>query len=605
VLVRFSGIRSTRMRRGTMRVEAVADDGTGAVRVVWHNRYPSFAKALAGKRAALYGAPEPGSKGEMRIENPETEMFDEDEAADPVHTGRIVGVYRRVGDVAPRVWRTLVRRTLDALDPAFAAASAPAERIRAALETAHFPDHVDAAKAAVWQLAREELTVLAARIEDRRARLRARRGMVLPAEEAIKRLARYVLPFPLTAAQKRAVREIADDLASGRAMARLLQGDVGSGKTVVAGLAVLIAAQNGAQSALMAPTEILAEQHAESLGSWLSAAGVRMGLLTGRVRGPARRHLIAALAAGELDLLVGTHALIESPVAFRRLGLVVVDEQHRFGVAHRAKLFGKGDSPHVLVMTATPIPRSLAWAVYGELDVSVLDEKPPGRAAVITRVREEEARDRVYAFAGQRAAAGERVYVVVPAIEEGVREVSATRDTAERLAAALPGVPVGVLHGRMPPAERSSVLADFAAGRRPVLVATTVVEVGVDVPEATLMIVENAESFGLAQLHQLRGRIGRSHRKSWCALIVGKAATEEARGRLAVLEQTSDGFVIAEKDLQARGPGDLLGSRQSGLPPLRVADPLQDLGRLAQARGEILAMRAEGKKVESDLFGYP
>ena len=605
VLVRFSGVRSTRMRRGTMRVEAIADDGTGAVRVVWHNRYPSFAKSLEGRRAALYGAPEAGAKGEMRIENPETELFDEDEASDPVHTGRIVGVYRRVGDVAPRVWRTLVRRTLEALAPDFAAASGTADRIRAALETAHFPDHVDAAKAGVWQLAREELVVLAARIEDRRARLRSRRGIVLPAEEAIKRLARYVLPFPLTGAQKRAVREVADDLASGRAMARLLQGDVGSGKTVVAGLALLIAAQNGAQGALMAPTEILAEQHAESLGSWLSAAGVRMGLLTGRVRGPARRRLLEALAAGELDLLVGTHALIESPVKFRRLGLVVVDEQHRFGVAHRAKLFGKGDSPHVLVMTATPIPRSLAWAVYGELDVSILDEKPPGRAPVVTRVREEDARERVYRFAGERAAAGERVYVVVPAIEEGEREVSATRETADRLTAALPGIAVGILHGRMPPAERSQMLADFAAGRRPVLVATTVVEVGVDVPEATLMIVENAESFGLAQLHQLRGRIGRSHRKSWCALIVGRAATPEARARLATLEQTADGFVIAEKDLEARGPGDLLGQRQSGLPALRVADPLIDLGRLAQARGEVLAMRAEGKKVESDLFGYP
>jgi len=292
-------------------------------------------------------------------------------------------------------------------------------------------------------------------------------------------------------------------------------------------------------------------------------------------------------------------------VKFRRLGLVVVDEQHRFGVAHRAKLFGKGDSPHVLVMTATPIPRSLAWAVYGELDVSILDEKPPGRAPVVTRVREEDARERVYRFAGERAAAGERVYVVVPAIEEGEREVSATRETADRLTAALPGIAVGILHGRMPPAERSQMLADFAAGRRPVLVATTVVEVGVDVPEATLMIVENAESFGLAQLHQLRGRIGRSHRKSWCALIVGRAATPEARARLATLEQTADGFVIAEKDLEARGPGDLLGQRQSGLPALRVADPLIDLGRLAQARGEVLAMRAEGKKVESDLFGYP
>jgi ATP-dependent DNA helicase RecG len=607
VLVRFQGVRSTRMRRGLLRVEAVADDGTGAVRVVWHNRYPSFAKALAaeGRHAALFGAPVAGTRGEMRIENPETEIFDPGDESDPLHSGRIVGIYHRLADIGSRQWRTLVRRALDRLGPDFRSIGAPPGRILDALAEAHFPSHADSSKAAREELAREELLALAARIEDRRGRLRERPGRVLPAEQAIKQLARYVLPFPLTAAQKRAVREIAEDLGSGRAMARLLQGDVGSGKTVVAGLAMLIAAKNGAQAALMAPTEILAEQHAESLASWLTGAGVRLGLLTGRLRGAGRKRLLEALAAGGIDALIGTHALVESPVRFRELGLVVVDEQHRFGVAHRSRLFRKGNpSPHVLIMTATPIPRSLAWAVYGELDVSVLDEKPPGRGEVTTRVREEEARERVYAFAGERASRDERVYVVVPAIEVGVREVAATRETAERISAALPAVRVGVLHGRMPPAERQGVLADFAAGRVPILVSTTVVEVGVDVPEATFMIVENAESFGLAQLHQLRGRVGRSHRRSWCALMVGKAATPEARRRLAVLEQTSDGFLIAEKDLEARGPGDLLGTRQSGLPPLRVADPFRDLARLPQARGEVLAKRAEGKTVASDLFGY-
>jgi ATP-dependent DNA helicase RecG len=612
VLVTFRGVQATRMRRGLFRVEAVADDGTGAVRVVWHNRYSSFAKALEGRRAALYGTPAAGTRGEMRIENPETEIFEGGEAGgvdadpDPVHAGRIVGIYHRVADIPTRPWRTLVRRALDLLDPDFRSIGAPSRRLRDALEEAHFPSHVDSARPALQELAREELLGLAARIEDRRARLRERGGRRLPAEEAIRQLARYVLPFPLTRAQKRAVREIADDLGSGRAMARLLQGDVGSGKTVVAGLAMLIAVKNGVQAALMAPTEILAEQHAESLASWLTAAGVRLGLLTGRVRGSARKRILDALAAGAIDALIGTHALVETPVRFRELGLVVVDEQHRFGVAHRSRLFRKGDpSPHVLIMTATPIPRSLAWAVYGELDVSILDEKPPGRGEVVTRMREESARSRVYAFAGERAAAGERVYVVVPAIEEGAREVAATRETATRIEEALPGVRVGVLHGRMAPAERQSVLGDFAAGRVPILVSTTVVEVGVDVPEATFMIVENAESFGLAQLHQLRGRVGRSHRRSWCALVVGKAAAPEARRRLELLERTADGFAIAEKDLEARGPGDLLGTRQSGLPPLRVADPVRDLARLPHARGEVLALRAEGRTVASDLFGYP
>jgi ATP-dependent DNA helicase RecG len=605
VLVRFQGVRSVRMRRGTLRVEAVADDGTGAVRVVWHNRYPSFAKALADARAALYGTPTPSARGEMRIENPETEFIAEGEEADPVHAGRIVGVYHRAADVPARAWRTLARRALDRLDPVFAAASAPPEALRAALESAHFPEAPEAAEAARHLLAREELLVLAAGIEEKRARLHARQGLVLSASEALRERARKAVPFPLTKAQKRAVAEISGDLKSGRAMARLLQGDVGSGKTVVAGLALLLAAGNRVQGALMAPTEILAEQHAESLASWLTAAGVRLALLTGRVRGGARRKLLEELAAGRIDVLVGTHALAEAPVEFKRLGLVVVDEQHRFGVAHRARLFRKGDAPHVLVMTATPIPRSLAWAIYGELDVSVLDEKPPGRAEIVTRVREEEGREKVYRFAAERVAAGERVYVVVPAIEEGEREVAATRETADRIAAVLPAARIGVLHGRLPAPERTAVLRDFALGRTPILVSTTVVEVGVDVPEATLMIVENAEMFGLAQLHQLRGRVGRSPRPSWCALIAGRSAAPEARARLAVLEDTSDGFVIAEKDLEARGPGDLLGSRQSGLPAMRVADPIRDLAGLAEARRRVVALSDTGEKVTSDLFGFP
>ncbi|MBC8646797.1 MAG: ATP-dependent DNA helicase RecG, partial [Thermoanaerobaculia bacterium] len=432
---------------------------------------------------------------------------------------------------------------------------------------------------------------------------RARRGVVLPADAAFRKLAGEVLPFTLTAAQKRVVREIAGDLVSGRAMARLLQGDVGSGKTVVAGVALLLAIRSGKQGALMAPTEILAQQHAESLNSWLSGAGVRMGLLTGSVKGAARRRLLESLAAGEIDLLVGTHALIESPVRFRSLALIVVDEQHRFGVAHRARLFAKGRAPHVLVMTATPIPRSLAWTIYGELDVSVLDEKPPGRVAVRTRVREEGARPRVYRFAAERVKAGERVYVVVPAIDEGERDVAATRETAERIAREVPGVPLGILHGRIRSEERSRILQRFSSGDIGILVSTTVIEVGVDVPEATFMVVENAEAFGLAQLHQLRGRVGRSHRPSWCALIVGERAAPEARERLAVLENMADGFAIAEKDLESRGFGDLLGSRQSGLPPMRVADPRRDLAMLGAMRRQVAARLASGESIRSDLFG--
>ena len=606
LLVRLRGVRATRMRRGSLRIEAVADDGTGAVRVVWHNRYPSFGeKAQKGGALVLYGTPVVTPKGELRLENPETEFFEPGEETDPLHSGRIVGVYHRVAGIAPRGWRVLARSALNSLRASPRAASGTGEELLRALETAHFPDRLEEAEASRRLLASEELLVLAAGIEARRARLRERPGIVLRSDAAIREAARRALPFPLTGAQKRALREIAADLASGRAMARLLQGDVGSGKTIVAGLALLLAARNRVQGALMAPTEILAAQHAASLAPWMEAAGLRLGLLTGRARGRPRRALLDALAAGQLDVLVGTHALIESPVRFHRLGLVVVDEQHRFGVAHRARLFGKGTSPHVLVMTATPIPRSLAWAIYGELDVSVLDEMPPGRSPVVTRVRGEEARERVYRFAAERVAQRERVYVVVPAIAEGPREVAATRETAGRIGAAAPGAPVATLHGRMPPEERSRVLADFVSGRVGILVATTVVEVGVDVPEATLMVVENAEVFGLAQLHQLRGRVGRSARRSWCALIVGKRTGEEARRRLSILEETSDGFLIAEKDLEARGPGDLLGSRQSGLPAMRVADPVRDLRRLGEARREVLERLSRGEEIVSDLFGYP
>jgi ATP-dependent DNA helicase RecG len=605
LFVRFGSVRSYRMRRGTLRIEAVADDGSGAVRVVWHNRYPSFAQALqSGRAAAIYGTPVGGPRGEMRIENPETELFDEEVESEPLHSGRVVPIYHRAADIPSRRWRFLVRRTFDVLSGDVSAASTGAAALLGALETAHFPSDPADAGPARRKLVDEELLVLAARIEEKRDRLRERRGLRLAADAALRTAAREALPFRLTNAQKRAMREIADDLASGRAMARLLQGDVGSGKTVVAALALMLAARNGVQAALMAPTEVLAEQHAETLVRLLSGAGVRLALLTGRVRGAARRALYGALEAGQIDVLVGTHALVESPVRFRRLALVVVDEQHRFGVAHRARLFRKGETPHVLVMTATPIPRSLAWAIYGELDVSVLDEKPPGRSPVVTRVREEGDRERIYRFAGERVAAGERVYVVVPAIDEGERDVAATQATAARVAALAPQARVGVLHGRLPPAERSRVLDDFVAGRIGIVVSTTVVEVGVDVPEATFMIVENAESFGLAQLHQLRGRVGRSSRRSWCALVVGRNAAEEARERLRILEKTTDGFAIAEKDLETRGPGDLLGSRQSGIPAMRVADPFRDLPRLGWARRLAREKLDRGERIVSDLFGY-
>ncbi|MGH9443107.1 MAG: helicase-related protein, partial [Thermoanaerobaculia bacterium] len=316
------------------------------------------------------------------------------------------------------------------------------------------------------------------------------------------------------------------------------------------------------------------------------------------------RLLRRALRDGEIDLLVGTHALIEKPVEFRGLGLAIIDEQHRFGVAHRARLFQKGETPHVLVLSATPIPRSLAWTVFGDLDVSRLEEKPPGRGSLKTYLRGPERKPQVFRFLAERLAAGERAYVVVPAIEDSGSEIAAVEATRREVAAAVSGARIGVLHGKMPAPARQESIAGFASGALNVMIATTVIEVGIDVPEATVMLVENAERFGLAQLHQLRGRIGRGKQTSHCILLCSEHASPEARERLSFLERCSDGFVISEKDLELRGPGDLLGSRQSGVPGFRVADPIAGVEELRRAREEVRARRARGERTVSDLFAW-
>jgi ATP-dependent DNA helicase RecG len=394
-------------------------------------------------------------------------------------------------------------------------------------------------------------------------------------------------PFPLTAAQERAVDEILADLMAPHPMHRLLQGDVGSGKTVVAALALAAALESGHQGAFMAPTELLAEQHYAVLERLLGGR-YRLGLFTGSRRDPA---LLAALAAGEVQLAVGTHALIQEGVEIPRLALAVVDEQHRFGVAQRALLRGKGDLPDLLVMTATPIPRSLALAAFGDLPVSVLDEMPPGRAPVVTQVLPSlpaSRRRQVYRLLREDLLAdlmvGGRAYIVFPLIEESDQIAAASlAEMGERVKELLAGVPAAVVHGRLPAAERERAMRAFAAGEVRVLIATTVIEVGVDVPEATWMVIESAERFGLAQLHQLRGRVGRGERPSRCVALHGPLS-EAARRRLEIFATTTDGFAIAEADLALRGPGDLLGTRQAGLPELRIADPVRDFEWLERAR---------------------
>ena len=419
------------------------------------------------------------------------------------------------------------------------------------------------------------------------------------ARDAVKR----ILPFHLTAAQKRVLRQIAEDMKSPHPMNRLVQGDVGSGKTMVALLSMVIAVENGHQAAFMAPTEILAEQHFLTFRRLLSRCPYRVELLSAALKGKEKVEALArvdsgeaqivveALArvdSGEAQIVVGTHALIQEGVRFRRLGLAVVDEQHRFGVLQREDLIRKGYDADVLVMTATPIPRTLALTAYGDLDVSVVDERPPGRRPVTTRQRRASERRAVLDLVRGEAAAGRQAYVVYPLVAESekLEDVRAATEMAEEWRAALPGTRVGLLHGRMKSAEKEKVMADFSSGGIQVLVATTVIEVGVDVPNATVMVVEHAERFGLAQLHQLRGRVGRGAHPSTCVLLCHGRLSDDARARVEVMVSTEDGFAIAERDLEIRGPGDFFGTRQWGLPGLRASNLVRDRDLLEQARVE-------------------
>ena len=404
-----------------------------------------------------------------------------------------------------------------------------------------------------------------------------------------------LLPFAPTGAQRRAMDDLAADVSSGRVMNRLVQGDVGSGKTAVAAFGGWLAAKNGCQCAMMAPTELLAEQHARTLDALLSPAGVRVALLTGSVKGAAKKQLLAQLKAGEIHLLVGTHALFSAGVEYRDLGLVIADEQHRFGVAQRAALAAKGGDtpPHILVMSATPIPRTLALIIYGDLDVSVIDELPPGRTPVATYVVGEDKRQRMYGFVRRQVEAGRQVYIVCPAVEEADPETAGegfadlkavTTYVADLREKVFPDLRVGFVHGKLKFREKEAAMAAFGAGELDILVSTTVIEVGVDVPNASLMVVENAERFGLSQLHQLRGRVGRGSHQSCCVLVTASRAVT-ARERLRALAATNDGFKIAEEDLRLRGPGDFFGKRQHGLPQLKVADFAADVALLHEARG--------------------
>ena len=410
-----------------------------------------------------------------------------------------------------------------------------------------------------------------------------------------------LLPFTLTVAQQRVIEEIQQDMASSRCMSRLLQGDVGSGKTAVAMAAMVTACESGYQSAIMAPTEILAEQHYRNLRIWAEQLGLKIGLLTGGMKPVEKRQLLNQIETGGIDLIVGTHALIQEGVAFHRLGLVVIDEQHRFGVIQRAALRRKGPVPDVLVMTATPIPRTLAMTVYGDLDVSVIDEMPPDKKPVRTKVFPEAQRVRVYEIIRREVEKGNQVFIVYPLVEasENLDLKDATRMAEHLRKEIFPEYHIGLVHGRMKGSEKDRVMTDFADKRIQILVSTTVIEVGIDIPEASLMVIEHAERFGLSQLHQLRGRVGRSDIPSFCILLTQKAGSEDSRKRLRIMEQTNDGFRIAEEDLAIRGPGEFMGTRQSGLPDFRIANIVRDGRILGDAKADAFGLVDDDPRLES------
>jgi ATP-dependent DNA helicase RecG len=534
---------------------------------------------------------------------PET---DDDPTLKAIHVGRRVPVYRRLNDLRPKQLREIIHATLTAIPDEAIAETLPADLIKrqrlitrnAALREIHFPsdkapldEFENARSPAHRRLIFEELFWMALGLALKRGqRIRESKGAKIKIDDAIKKRIASVLPFKLTEAQRKVVKEIFRDMKTGAPMNRLLQGDVGSGKTIVALIAMLTAMENDYQSALMVPTEILAEQHARNLKRLLAKSPYRIELLSGSLKAADKKRLHQAMANGEVNAVVGTHALIQESVSFKNLGLVVIDEQHRFGVMQRAELRARGMNPDVLVMTATPIPRSLAMTVYGDLDVSIIDEMPPGRTPIVTKVFADNADDRkeVKQLLAREVRAGRQIYVVYPLVEES--EKMDLRDATKRYEylrdKVFPKFSVGLLHGRMKPEEKEEVMRRFVKGEIQILVSTTVIEVGVDVPNASVMVVEHAERFGLSQLHQLRGRVGRGAEQSYCVLLASDKQTDVARERLGIMEETNDGFKIAEKDLEIRGPGELMGTRQAGLPEFRIANLVRDLDILQAARRE-------------------
>ncbi len=585
------------------RLQAVFSDGRKLMEVVWFSKIQYIKNSYkTGVDYVIFGKPN-FFRNSYSMVHPEVEVYD---PAKPPTGFR--GIYTitenmRKKGISIRTIQTMITNLLS--HPGFAALpeTLPAELIERyhlmplteALRQMHFPENAQQLRKAMERMKFEELFYVEAHI----LRYSMERGSKIPGYHFARIGEKFngfyfnVLPFQLTGAQKRVLKEIRADMKTGRQMNRLLQGDVGSGKTMVAFMSLLMAVDNGCQGALMAPTEILAQQHYETLRQWAEPIGVKVALLTGSTRTAARREIHAGLESGEIDIIVGTHALIEDTVVFHRLGLAVIDEQHRFGVAQRARMWKKNSvAPHVLVMTATPIPRTLAMTVYGDLEVSVIDELPPGRKPITTLLRYDSNRNEVDRLIYSQLKEGRQVYIVYPLIEENPKlELKSLEEGYQRTCDTFPGFKVCFVHGKMKPAEKDHQMDIFVRGEARIMVATTVIEVGVNVPNASVMVIENAERFGLSQLHQLRGRVGRGADQSYCVLMGKATSGADTKKRLKIMTETTDGFLISEADMKIRGPGDMEGTQQSGLAfNLRVADLARDGQILTRAREAAIAV---------------
>ncbi|MBM7623327.1 ATP-dependent DNA helicase RecG [Sporohalobacter salinus] len=600
-----------RPRKGLIITKVIISDNTGSLSGVWFNQ-PYIKKKFKSGEAVAFSGEVKREYGELQISHPHYEIINSDSNYDK---GKILPVYSATQDLNQNLLRKIVSRILEeylSQFPEFLSEGIKEKysllEVRKALYKIHFPDRIEEIEEARKRLAFDELFILQLGILLKKTDLFIEEeGLVHSGSDEL--ITNYLadLPFELTSAQKRVWTEIKNDLERSVVMNRLIQGDVGSGKTVVATLALLKAVSSGYQGAMMAPTEILAEQHYLSLKESLEKYGLQIGLLVGSLTKNEKEEIITALESGEVDIVIGTHALIQEEIRFSNLGLVITDEQHRFGVRQRATFKEKGKNPDVLVMTATPIPRTLALTLYGDLDLSVIDELPSGRKPVVTEWRTEKEFSKIFSFVRQEIESGRQAYIVCPLVEESEEmDVRSAENMAEKLEDDIfPEFDVALLHGQLKTDEKEAVMEGFRSQQIDILVSTTVIEVGVDVANATLMIILDAQRFGLAQLHQLRGRVGRSEHQSYCVLVA-EPGTDTGRERMKIMTRSTDGFVIAEEDLKLRGPGEFFGTRQHGLPDLEVADLLRDSELVELARKEarvVVENDSKLQKEENQLLG--